>query len=132
MQREIVEILLQLDFFADSCHKDTSWTYSRERTGWYTEVRKGMGEHKQNPGVSAKKNNQHGVRSQRAGQQRPTLDNAAKRLIMSVLVVMCGALVSMVQGARTVGYIIVGVGLAWYLFLRLIPLWHSRHAKHGK
>jgi hypothetical protein len=121
MQREIVEILLQLDFFADSCHKDTSWTYSRERTGWYTEVRKGMGEH-----------NQHGVRSQRAGQQRPTLDNAAKRLIMSVLVVMCGALVSMVQGARTVGYIIVGVGLAWYLFLRLIPLWHSRHAKHGK
>jgi hypothetical protein len=91
-----------------------------------------MGEHKQNSGASAKKNDQYGVRSRRAGQQRPPLDNAAKRLIMSILVVMCGALLSMVQGARTVGYIIAGVGLAWYLFLRLMPLWHSRRAEHGK
>ncbi len=60
------------------------------------------------------------------------MDNATKLLFMSVLVIMCGALLSMVQGAKVIGYIVAGVGLAWYLILRFIPLWRDWRTKRGR
>jgi len=82
-----------------------------------------MGEHKNKAG-SPVRNGRHGPEP-RAQQSWSTMDNAAKRLFMAVLVVMAGALLSMVPGARIPGYIVSGIGFVSYVVLRVIPAWRT-------
>jgi hypothetical protein len=53
------------------------------------------------------------------------MDNAKKRLFMAVLVVMAGALLSMVPGGRIPGYVVSAIGFVSYVVLRLIPAWRA-------
>ncbi len=89
----------------------------------FTEVRDDMSEQRQDTSGQGK--------SQRRPQKR-TMDNATKRLFMSVLIIMCGALLSMTPQMKIVGYIIAGVGVVWYLFLRFLSLRQDWRAKHGQ
>ena len=53
------------------------------------------------------------------------MDNATKLLFMAVLVVMAGALLSVVPGWKTAGYVVIGIGFVWYISLRLVPAWRT-------
>lgn len=82
-----------------------------------------MGEHKDKAG-SPVRNGRHGPEP-RAQQSWSTMDNAAKCLFMAVLVVMAGALLSMVPGARIPGYVVSAIGFVSYVILRVIPAWRT-------
>lgn len=62
-------------------------------------------------------------------QSWSTMDNATKKLFMSVLIVMAGALMTVLPGWQVVGYVVVGVGLGWYVWLRLAPVLKARHSR---
>jgi len=85
-----------------------------------------MGEHKNKAG-SPVRNGRHGSEPH-TRQTWSTMDNAAKRLFMAVLVVMAGALLSMVPGARIPGYVVSAIGFVSYVLLRLIPAWRTRRS----
>src|SRR5664280_2402886 len=78
-----------------------------------------MGDHKNKAGAPMR-NGWH-ASEPRTRQTWSTMDNATKLLFMTVLVVMAGALLSMVPGWKIPGYVVIGVGFAWYIGLRLIP-----------
>ncbi|HEY5485481.1 MAG TPA: hypothetical protein VIJ80_02095 [Candidatus Cryosericum sp.] len=82
-----------------------------------------MGEHKNKAGAPVR-NSWHNSEP-RTRQTWSTMDNATKRLFMAVLVIMVGALLSMVPGGRIPGYVVIGIGLAWYVVLRLMPAWRT-------
>lgn len=82
-----------------------------------------MGEHKNKAGSSVR-NGWH-TSEPRTRQTWSTMDNAAKHLFMAVLVVMAGALLSMVPGGRIPGYVVSAIGFMWYVVLRLIPAWRT-------
>ena len=82
-----------------------------------------MGEHKNKAG-SPVRNGRHGSEPH-TRQTWSMMDNAAKRLLMAVLVVMAGALLSMVPGARIPGYVVSAIGFVSYVLLRLIPAWRT-------
>ena len=62
-------------------------------------------------------------------QSWSTMDNATKKLFMSVLIVMAGALMTMLPGWQVVGYVVVGFGFGWYVWLRLAPVLKARHSR---
>jgi hypothetical protein len=82
-----------------------------------------MGEHKNKAG-SPVRNGWHGSEP-RTRQTWSTMDNATKRLFMAVLVVMAGALLSMVPSGRIPGYVVSAIGFVSYAVLRLIPVWRT-------
>jgi uncharacterized membrane protein len=82
-----------------------------------------MGEHKNKTG-SPVHNGLHGSEP-RTRQTWSTMNNATKHLFMAVLVVMAGALLSMVPGGRIPGYVVSGIGFVLYIVLRLIPVWRT-------
>jgi len=82
-----------------------------------------MGEHKNKAGAPVR-NGWHNSEP-RTRQTWSTMDNAAKRLFMAVLVVMAGALLSMVPGARIPGYVVSAIGFVSYVILRVIPAWRT-------
>jgi len=82
-----------------------------------------MGEHKNKTG-SPVHNGLHGSEP-RTRQTWSTMNNATKHLFMAVLVVMAGALLSMVPGGRIPGYVVSGIGFVLYVVLRLIPVWRT-------
>jgi hypothetical protein len=57
------------------------------------------------------------------------MDNATKKLFMSVLIVMAGALMTVLSGWQVVGYIVVAVGFGWYIWLRLAPVLKAHHSR---
>jgi hypothetical protein len=57
------------------------------------------------------------------------MDNATKKLFMSVLIVMAGALMTMLPGWQVVGYVVVGFGFGWYIWLRLTPVLKARRSR---
>jgi len=88
-----------------------------------------MGEHKNKTGTPAQKG-WHGLEPG-TRQTWSTMDNTTKRLFMAVLVVLAGALLSMVPSERILGYVVIGVGLAWYIMLRVMPAWRAwRSSRH--
>lgn len=62
-------------------------------------------------------------------QSWSTMDNATKKLFMSVLIVMAGALMTMLPGWQVVGYVVVGFGFGWYIWLRLTPVLKARRSR---
>jgi hypothetical protein len=82
-----------------------------------------MGEHKNKAG-SPVRNGWHGSEPH-TRQTWSTMDNAKKRLFMAVLVVMAGALLSMVPGGKIPGYVVSAIGFVSYVVLRLIPAWRA-------
>lgn len=62
-------------------------------------------------------------------QSWSAMDNATKKLFMSVLIVMAGALMTMLPGWQVVGYVVVGFGFAWYVWLRLAPVLKARRSR---
>jgi hypothetical protein len=88
-----------------------------------------MGEHKNKAG-SPGRNGRHGSEP-RTRQTWSTMDNARKRLVMATLVVLAGALLSMVPRGRTPGYVVSAIGLVSYVVLRLMPVWRTwRSSRH--
>jgi hypothetical protein len=85
-----------------------------------------MGEHKNKVGPPVR-NGWHGSEP-RTRQTWSTMDNATKRLFMAVLVIMAGALLSMVPGGRIPGYIVTAIGLVSYVVLRFLPAWRTWRA----
>ena len=82
-----------------------------------------MGEHKNKAG-SPVRNGWHGSKP-RTRQTWSTMDNATKRLFMATLVVMAGALLSMVPRGRIPGYVVSAIGFVSYVVLRVIPAWRT-------
>ncbi len=82
-----------------------------------------MSEHKNKTGVPVR----NGWRNPepRTRQTWSTMDNATKFLFIAVLVVMAGALLSMVPKGRIPGYIVSAIGFVLYVVLRLIPVWRT-------
>lgn len=85
-----------------------------------------MGEHKNKAG-SPVSNGLHGSEP-RTRQTWSTMNNDTKHLFMAVLVVMAGALLSMVPGAKIPGYVVSGIGFALYVVLRLMTVWRNRRS----
>jgi len=82
-----------------------------------------MGDHKNKAGAPMR-NGWHNSEP-RTRQTWSTMDNATKLLFMAVLVVMAGALLSMVPGGRIPGYVVSGIGFALYVVLRLMTVWRN-------
>jgi hypothetical protein len=82
-----------------------------------------MGEHKSRAD-SQVQNGRH-ASEPRGRQTWSTMDNATKLLFVAVLVVMAGALLSVVPGWKIPGYVVIGIGFAWYIGLRLVPAWRT-------
>ncbi|MHB8106110.1 MAG: hypothetical protein ACYDH4_01565 [Candidatus Cryosericum sp.] len=85
-----------------------------------------MGEHKNKAGSPAG-NGLHGSEP-RTRQTWSTMSNDTKHLFMAVLVVMAGALLSMVPSGKILGYIVSGIGFGLYVVLRLVHVWQTRHS----
>jgi len=85
-----------------------------------------MGEHKNKTG-SPVSNGLHGSEP-RTRQTWSTMSNDTKHLFMAVLVVMAGALLSMVPGGKIPGYVVSGIGFGLYVVLRLIHVWQVRRS----
>jgi hypothetical protein len=88
-----------------------------------------MGEHKNKAGVPVPNDRYNS--EPRTRQTWSMMNNATKLLFISVLVVMAGALLSMVPGWRVPGYIVCAVGLVVYFILELMPVWRTwRSSRH--
>lgn len=85
-----------------------------------------MGEHKNKAGSSV--GNSWHTSETPTRQTWSTMSNDTKHLFMAVLVVMAGALLSMVPRGKILGYVVSGIGFGLYVVLRLVHAWQGRHS----
>ncbi len=85
-----------------------------------------MGQHNNKAG-SEEDSSLHNSES-RTRQTWSTMSNDTRHLFMAVLVIMAGALLSMVPSGKIPGYVVSGIGFGLYIVLRLVHVRQIRRS----